>query len=41
MPEISAQKNRVLVVDDRRETLKILGRLLEVSGLEPHLGCVW
>ncbi len=27
----------MLVVDDRRETLKILGRLLEVSGLVPHL----
>lgn len=27
---------RVLVVDDRAETAKILARLLEVSGFEPH-----
>ena len=37
MLEIPAQKTRVLIVDDRPETLKILGRVIEVAGFEPHL----
>lgn len=37
MPAAPAQKIRVLVVDDRRETTKILARLLELSGFEPHV----
>jgi CheY-like chemotaxis protein len=37
MPDVRAPKTRVLTVDDRPETLKILARLLEASGFEPHV----
>lgn len=37
MPDTPAQKIRVLTVDDRPETTKILARLLEVSGFEAHV----
>jgi CheY-like chemotaxis protein len=37
MLDSPSQKTRVLVVDDRPETTKILSRLLEVSGFEPHV----